>query len=372
MKKNKTVVWGAAALCVGMLGFAGCNNQVMGKRGYVPASSDQSIAPMPATEVPAANVTPAAAQPVAPVAKTPKTPSRSQQFQYVPMTAGSSAPVTSAATGKHHGTVASGASGAASSYEVKSGDTIGRIAHRHGVSVAAVLEANHLTMASAKRIQVGQKLVIPAGSGKAVRSSGKAEKSAKNGKSAKSAKPTGRGVNGDGTYTVQPGDSPARIAHRLGIKVSELMKANQMTAASAKRLRVGQKLVIPGKGESVASAKTSGKSASGKSVEEKAPAKDALGEVLNEAEVKAPAATAAAAAPQGAETKSIDVVTPAPKEEAAPALSQIPVIIKEDTTLEAFAKAHNVTVEKLKELNPGALPADGKLTKNLLLMIPGK
>lgn len=48
MRKNKTVVLGAAALCVGMLGFTGCNNQVMGKRDYVPATPDTAVAPMPA------------------------------------------------------------------------------------------------------------------------------------------------------------------------------------------------------------------------------------------------------------------------------------------------------------------------------------
>ena len=59
-------------------------------------------------------------------------------------------------------------------------------------------------------------------------------------------------------------------------------------------------------------------------------------------------------------------------DEVVPALNQIPVIIDEDTTVEAFAAKHNVTVDKLKELNPGTLPANGKLTKNLLLMVPGK
>ena len=47
VRKNKTVVLGAAALCVGMLGFTGCNNQVMGNRDYVPATPDTAVAAPP-------------------------------------------------------------------------------------------------------------------------------------------------------------------------------------------------------------------------------------------------------------------------------------------------------------------------------------
>jgi len=52
--------------------------------------------------------------------------------------------------------------------------------------------------------------------------------------------------SGDRTYTVQSGDSPAKIALRFygsSAKYRAIMEANGLTEAS--RLRIGQKLVIP-------------------------------------------------------------------------------------------------------------------------------
>lgn len=46
-------------------------------------------------------------------------------------------------------------------YVVRSGDTTSAIAKRHRVSLGKLVEANHMTMASASRIRPGQKLVIP-------------------------------------------------------------------------------------------------------------------------------------------------------------------------------------------------------------------
>jgi LysM repeat protein len=52
-------------------------------------------------------------------------------------------------------------SGAKRKYVVKAGDTASAIAKRHKVSLAALVEANNMTMAKASRIHPGQKLVIP-------------------------------------------------------------------------------------------------------------------------------------------------------------------------------------------------------------------
>jgi membrane-bound lytic murein transglycosylase D len=46
-------------------------------------------------------------------------------------------------------------------YKVKSGDILGTIARRHGVSVTALMRANNLTDASARRLRIGQVLKIP-------------------------------------------------------------------------------------------------------------------------------------------------------------------------------------------------------------------
>ena len=114
MRKNKTVVLGAAALCVGMLGFTGCNNQVMGKRDYVPATPDTAVAPMPG-EVSAPPVTQLPVQPSQPVQQPPR------NTGYKPMEKLTSAPVTSVPAGTASGAAVSGA---ARTHVVKAGDTV--------------------------------------------------------------------------------------------------------------------------------------------------------------------------------------------------------------------------------------------------------
>lgn len=363
MKKNKTVVLGAAALCVGMLGFSGCNNQVMGKRDYVPATPGTAVAPMPEGPAVPADAAPKALTPAPAI---PAAPAAKSQSAYEPMKAVASAPVSSVPAGKSGGAAA----GVARTHVVKSGDTLGRLAHQYSVSIAAIMQANSLDEAKARRLQVGQKLTIPASgtaavAGKAPAKTDKAgDKAPVKGEAAKG------GVNGDGTYTIQPGDFPERIAHKLGVKVSELMKANNLTPDTAKRLQVGQKIKVPAKGAAsvgAAGAQADKAPAAGTPA---VPGSEQLDSVLNDSEVKTP--TAGLATPQVIETKTVDTSAQLATDEVVPALNQIPVIIDADTTVEAFAAKHNVTVDKLKELNPGTLPADGKLTKNLLLMVPGK
>lgn len=46
-------------------------------------------------------------------------------------------------------------------YVVKKGDMLSRVAARHGVTTAALLKANNMTMAQAAKVRPGQKIVIP-------------------------------------------------------------------------------------------------------------------------------------------------------------------------------------------------------------------
>lgn len=367
MKKNKTVVLGAAALCVGMLGFTGCNNQVMGKRDYVRDKSDLTTTPMPEGPAAPAETVPQALAPQTPAQTA--APAVKSQASYEPMKPVASSPVTHVPAGGKSGAAA----GVARTHVVKSGDTLGHIARQYGVSIAAIMQANSLDEAKARRLQVGQKLNIPAG-GKAAVS---AKAPAKTGKTAGKAETKGEavkgnGVNGDGTYTVQTGDFPEKIARKLGVKVSELMKANNLTPDAAKRLKVGQKLTVPGKGGASGDASPAVTADQGSPATQGTPAvpgNEQLDSVLNESEVKVPTE---GVTPQVVEAQKVDTAAQLATDEVVPALNQIPVIVDEDTTVEAFAAKHNVTVDKLKELNPGTLPASGKLTKNLLLMVPGK
>lgn len=50
---------------------------------------------------------------------------------------------------------------------------------------------------------------------------------------------------GEGSYTVQAGDTAFAIAERFGITVEELASANNMTVEQIANLSVGQKLIIP-------------------------------------------------------------------------------------------------------------------------------
>lgn len=115
-------------------------------------------------------------------------------------------------------------------YTVRPGDTLSGIASRHGVTVARLKSANDL---SSDRIVVGQELYLPEGgrSPAAGRASGGGNT------------PSGDSAN---TYTVKPGDTPGGIAKRFGVNYRELMEINNI--ASANRMQVGQRLVIPGGG----------------------------------------------------------------------------------------------------------------------------
>jgi LysM repeat protein len=111
----------------------------------------------------------------------------------------------------------------AGSYTVKAGDSLSRIASRHGVKLGALLAANNLAITSL--ITPGMTLALPAGA-------------TAPGDSA----PTGSGA-ASGSYTVKAGDSLSRIASRHGVKLSALLAANNMTISSL--ITPGMTLVLP-------------------------------------------------------------------------------------------------------------------------------
>lgn len=128
---------------------------------------------------------------------------------------------------------------------VASGDTLYQISRRTGASVNAIMQANGLASSS---IRVGQRLVIPGG-GTASRPSLAPEPAR--------VQPTipSAPAGSDG-YVVKSGDSLYGIARRNGVTVNNLVRANGITDAS--KLRVGQRLIIPGRssGRQIASSGT--------------------------------------------------------------------------------------------------------------------
>ena len=99
------------------------------------------------------------------------------------------------------------------SYTVQSGDTLGGIAARYGVTVQAIMSGNGLQASTT--IYAGQTLRIPGGSQAA----------------------------GEQTYTVRSGDNLTVVATRLGVTAQALAAANNISPTAF--LYVGQVLRIP-------------------------------------------------------------------------------------------------------------------------------
>ena len=111
------------------------------------------------------------------------------------------------------------------SYTVQSGDTIGEIAARYGVSETSLMQANGIK--DPTLVQIGQRLVIP-GRGGASRSGGGG----------------GGGSVRGGSYTVQSGDTIGEIAARYGVSETSLMRANGISDPT--QLQAGSRIVVPG------------------------------------------------------------------------------------------------------------------------------
>ena len=136
------------------------------------------------------------------------------------------------------------------SYTIKKGDSLGAISHRFKVSMNEIKELNP-TIKDISKIRVGQEIKLPAyvdlkAPAPKPRHVAKPKPVVKPAETAKTEAagvapaPTAAG----GEYVVQAGDSPAKIAKKCGVKEAELMKANKIT--NPKKLKIGQKLVLPG------------------------------------------------------------------------------------------------------------------------------
>jgi lysozyme len=116
-------------------------------------------------------------------------------------------------------------------YVVQAGDTLYKIAQKYNVNPAALISANSLT--NPNLIYVGQRLIIPSGGGAS------APVSATSGST---------GTSGS-TYIIQPGDTLYKIMLKFNVSAASLISANNLTNPNL--LFVGQRLIIPGVGETV-------------------------------------------------------------------------------------------------------------------------
>jgi len=129
-------------------------------------------------------------------------------------------------------------------HEVASGQSLGAIAKRHGVSVDAIREANDLSKGG-RKIQPGDELIIPAKS-----SSGSAAGSTSGHRKLRP---------GEKLHKVADGQSLGAIAKRHGVKVDDIRKANGLTKGGRK-IQPGDELIIPAKSSGGAAAAAGGKS----------------------------------------------------------------------------------------------------------------
>ncbi|MFL6204767.1 MAG: LysM peptidoglycan-binding domain-containing protein [Acidimicrobiales bacterium] len=121
------------------------------------------------------------------------------------------------------------------SYKVRSGDTLGTIASRHGTSVAAIVRLNGL--ANPNLIRIGQVLKV-------------ASAGAPSSGSAGAKAPAG----GARTHVVRAGQTLSGVASRYGISAAQIRAANGLTGD---RIYVGQQLLlVPSAGAAPATAST--------------------------------------------------------------------------------------------------------------------
>ena len=124
---------------------------------------------------------------------------------------------------------------AGADYVVVKGDSLAKIAKKNGVTLKALQAANPGVVPT--KLKVGQKLTIPAGG--SVSTSSVAPTAAASGETTTA------------SYTVKSGDTLTKIAKSHGTSVKAIEAANGL---STTKIKVGQKLKIPSKGEAAAAA----------------------------------------------------------------------------------------------------------------------
>ncbi len=256
---------------------------------------DTAIAPPPPPAMP-----PTVAEPVAPAA-----PAKPAPFK--PVTVQPPAPPKPAAAAQP------------SVYVVQNGDSLSKIAAKHGCKTSELKELNNIK--DANKILVGQKLMIPDGSAKAPAAAPAKAAAAK---------------AGPGEYIVQNGDALSKIAARFGCKTRELMELNNIKDAN--KIRIGQKLKLPGAGPAPAAPAAAPAPAE--------PAKPAWVAPLPAAEPAAAPAPAVEAAP-----------APAPAAPAAPAVAEadmedvLDYTVQNGDTIESIARLFVVSGADIRRMN---------------------
>ena len=257
---------------------------------------------------------------------------------------------------------------AGSVYIVKPGDTLGRIARKHNVSVKALRDANNRTPDQDRFLRPGTKLVIPGAKGGAA-------PAARKGKAAPAPRKNAGKLNADGTYTMVRGDNIPKVARMFGVRPKALQRANNLTDEETTRLQIGHKLTIPtGDDARIGSKKPSRKAGSKKTVAPKpqlqkqadaplpppAPADNSA--VTNNPPPPPAPADPAAVQPAG------ELPPPAPVAGTDNAGTDF-VSVAGSNTLEEFAAKNNTTVAEVLRLNP-QIDRNAPIANHGMLYVP--
>ena len=210
-----------------------------------PDTGITSMDPMPA---PAAEVAkaPEAAAPAPEVASS--MPSPDDKVWQTQAPAEASAPVAAAPAAAP---AMAPAPAAERAHVVAKGDTLGKIAKANGVTAAALAKANGI---DGTMIRIGQKLKIPevAGAGTEAKPMAAPAQAVVAAAAQQASSPAG-------TYTVAAGDTLAKIAKKFGTKAETLAKLNSIS--DPRKLKIGQKLQVPGEASAKAEAPAAAPSA---------------------------------------------------------------------------------------------------------------
>ncbi|MBP5301061.1 MAG: LysM peptidoglycan-binding domain-containing protein [Victivallales bacterium] len=224
------------------------------------------------------------------------------------------------------------AAGENSTYVVKNGDSLSKIAAAHGVKRSEILALNP-SVSSPDKIRAGQRLVMPAtASGAGLEAAPAA--------AATSALPA------DGIYTVKKGESLWTIGKRFGVKRDDIKAWNNLTDD---KLKEGQQLRL--RADAAQPAK--------KAVEppKQQPAPKVQEPKVEEPKVQEPPAAVAAPVVVTEPAPASNLEAPVepevlPVQDSGSTATSFPLELVEGDTLEKLADEYSVTVESILLHNP--------------------
>ena len=227
---------------------------------------------------------------------------------------------------------------------VRKGDTLTKLAKRHGTTAGTLAKLNKIKNPAS--IQIGQKLLLPSKPAPAV-----AKTPAPAAKAPAAEKPAAAPIHG--THIVKSGETFYSIARTYGLSPEALQATNPSIKPLS--LRAGQTLTLGGKqAPAAAPAPVAAKKQSSTPKQAEAPKETA----------KKEAAPAPASTPAPVELPATEVASNTPRVRL--------IAIDTPTDFSAFAAAHGTSTAKLNALNGQNLNSSTVLAKGSELYVPAQ